>query len=119
MAIAPFDSKTIDELQELGKLSGNEKLVVSVEAEDTRKVSVDTVVGYAASILSGTSMPVGYSGYGGGQCIIFVKEGQEIPVSQRTPGCFYLEEQRQTSIRTQISIPTSVKVSTNLGLRRV
>lgn len=118
MAIAPFDSKTIDQLQELGKLSGQEKLVVSVQEKDTKKVTVDTIVGYAVSQLSGGTSAASIGGYGG-QCIIFVEEGEEIPINERTPGCYYLEEERQTSLRTKINIPTSVKVSSSLGLRRV
>lgn len=118
MAISPFDSKTIDQLQELGKLSGQEKFVISVEEKDTRKVTVDTIVGYAASQLSGGASQASIGGYGG-QCIIFIEEGEEISIPERTPGCFYLEEEKQTSLRTKINIPTSVKVSSSLGLRRV
>ena len=120
MAVAmSFDSKTIDQLQELGKLNGQEKFVVSVNEEDTRKISLDTIVGYAAAILSGNAgtMPLMGSNYGGS--IIYIKEGESIDISQRSPGWFYLEERTQTSVRAQINLPTSVKVSSNLGLRRV
>lgn len=120
MAISDqFDTKTIDELQELGKLTGDEKILVSYkEGEENRKVTIDTIVGYAASLLQ--NIPTTLSLRTGiDQCIIFVPEGEDMPLSQRTPGCFYLEERNQTSIRTKINIPTSVKVSSNLGLRRV
>lgn len=119
--IGAFTSKTIDQLQELGKLSGDEKFVVSVNEEDTRKISLDTIVGYAASILSGGSSaayPVGY-GLNFGGTISYIKNGESLDISERSPGCFYLEEKNQTSIRTQISLPTSAKVSSSLGLRRV
>lgn len=120
MAIAaPYNSKTIDELIETGKLTGNEKFIISINAETDRKVSVDTLVGYAASKLSGSTMTVGIGGTGNGQCIMFIEEGKEIPINERTPGCFYLEEEHQSSLRTKINIPTSVKVSSSLGLRRV
>ena len=48
-----------------------------------------------------------------------IPEGTEIPIEQRTPGCFYLEQTKQTSIRTKINVPTSVVVSSSLGLKRV
>lgn len=118
----PFESKLIDELQELGKLVGTEMTVVSSDGNQTRKVSIDTIIGYAASILTNTqptTMSLRPSANSVGQCIILVPEGEEIDISARTPGCFYLEETRQTSIRTQINVPTSVKVSSSLGLRRV
>lgn len=115
-----LNAKTIDELQELGKLTGLEKTIVSFE-NDTRKVTIDTIIGYAASILANTNQTVmslrPSSNINNG--IIFVPSGEEIPVSERTPGMFYLEEKKQTSIRTQINIPTSVVVSGNLGLKRV
>jgi hypothetical protein len=50
---------------------------------------------------------------------MFIPEGEEIDLTERTPGCFYLEETRQTSIRSKITAPTSVKVSSTLALRRV
>lgn len=119
MAVA-FTSKTIDQLQELGKLNGDEKFVVSVNEEYTRKISLDTIVGYAAALLSGNAgaSPVGFGlNYGG--TIIYIEDGKIIDISERSPGCFYLEERKQNSIRTQISLPTSVTVSSNLGLKRV
>lgn len=117
-----IDSKTIDELQELGKINGLEKLIIS-NGESTKKVSIDTIIGYAAQLLNGGSLSrsVIYTNptTGGGQSLVFIPNGEEIPISQRTPGTFYLEESSQTSIRTQINVPTAVKVSGNLGLRRV
>ena len=117
--LSHIDSKTIDELQELGKLTGTEKTIVSYKGEETRKVSIDTIIGYAASVLasvsSGNPLPVAPNSSG----VVFIPEGEEIPLSQRTPGCFYLEETRQNSIRTKVSVPTSVTVSSTLGLRRV
>lgn len=118
----PFESKLIDELQELGKLSGTEMTVVSYDGQQTRKVSIDTIIGYAASILSNvqpSTMSLRPTYTTGGQCIIVIPEGEELDISERTPGCFYLEETKQTSIRTQMNVPTSVKVSSSLGLRRV
>ena len=116
--LSSYDAKTIDELQELGKLFGFEKTIVS-NGKESKKVSIDTIIGYAASRLTGISPSVINSNLSGSQCLVFVPEGKEISISERTPGCFYLEETKQTSIRTQISIPASVKVSSNLGLRRV
>lgn len=122
MAVStPFESKMIDELQELGKLSGTEMTIVSYDGTQTRKVSIDTIIGYAASILNNSPslMSSFLPSRSEGQCIILVPEGEEIDISERLPGCFYLEETRQTSIRTQINVPTSVKVSSSLGLRRI
>lgn len=118
MAIYVTDAKTIDELQELGKLFGTEKLIISNGVE-SKKVSVDTLVGYTASRMN--SVPKATSGGSsyGAQSIIFVPEGKEVPIYERTPGCFYLEETKQTSIRTRVNTPTAVVVSKNLGLRRV
>ena len=116
--LTSLDAKTIDELQELGKLLGSEKTIIS-NGTDTKKVSIDTIIGYAASRLTGISPSVINSSIYGGQCLVFIPEGQEVSVSERTPGCFYLEETKQTSIRTQLNIPSSVKVSINLGLRRL
>lgn len=117
------NSKTIDELQELGKLTGSEKTIVS-DGQDTRKVTIDTIVGYAAAILNGATPALLSLGSSSGasavsKSIVFIPEEEEIPINERTPGCFYLEETHQTSIRTQINIPTSVRVSGNLGLKRV
>jgi hypothetical protein len=119
MAIYVTDAKTIDELQELGKLSGTEKLIISNGVE-SKKVSVDTLVGYTAGRMNNVPKATsgGAMGYGA-QSIVFVPEGEEVPVYERTPGCFYLEETKQTSIRTRVNTPTSVVVSKNLGLRRV
>ena len=115
--LSSLEAKTIDELQELGKLSGTEKTIVS-NGNESRKVSIDTIIGYAASRLSNTPMSSSMPGISG-QSIVFIPEGEEIPISERTPGCFYLEEVKQTSLRTKINIPTSVVVSKSLGLRRV
>lgn len=123
MAVASqFDAKTIDDLQELGKLTGLEKTIVSYDGEETRKVSIDTIVGYAAALINAAqpavmSLRPNNSVYGGS--LVFIAEGEDIPLNERTPGTFYLEESHQTSIRTKINIPTSVKVSSSLGLRRV
>ena len=120
--VSQFDAKTIDDLQELGKLTGSEKTIISYNGEETRKVTIDTIVGYAAALLNNTqpstmSLRPTQMVYGGQ--IIFIADGEEIPLNERTPGSFYLEETKQTSIRTQINIPTSVRVSKTLGLKRV
>lgn len=121
-----FESKTIDELQELGKLSGSEKTIISTN-NDTKKVSIDTIVGYATNLIaqqmggqsaSVTSLPV-IVNPSDGKCIVVVPEGESIPANQRTPGTIYFEKEKQTSIRTKINIPTSVTVSSTLGLRRI
>lgn len=118
-----LDAKTIDELQELGKLTGTEKTIVS-DGIESRKVSIDTIVGYTArNILnsgSGTAsakISIPSSSYSGN--LVFIPEGETIDVTERTPGCFYLEETKQTSIRTKVNMPTSVVVSKTLGLRRI
>lgn len=120
MAINSIEAKTIDDLREVGKLYGTEKTIIS-DGTETKKVSIDTIVGYTARMLNGTpiasSLPGQTSNTGSG--IVFIPEGESIPVNERTPGCFYLEEKNQTSIRTEINIPTSVIVSKSLGLRRV
>lgn len=114
-----LDAKTIDELKELAKLTGVEKTIVS-DGKESRKVSIDTIVGYTANKLAGVSgSPSVNPGLSGGNSITFIPEGEKIPVNERAPGSFYLEESRQVSIRTKINVPTSVKVSANLGLRRV
>ena len=118
--LSSLDAKTIDELRELGKLYGNEKTIVS-DGTDTRKVSIDTIIGYAASrianvpVASSTNVP----NMSGSQNITFIPEGKEVPINERVPGSFYLEERSQTSIRTNISAPASMVVSKSLGLRRV
>ena len=119
MAIYVTDAKTIDELQELGKLFGTEKLIIST-GKESKKVSVDTLVGYTAGRMSSVPKTTsgGSIGYGA-QSLVFVPEGEEVPLHERTPGTFYLEETKQTSIRTKVNVPTSMKVSKNLGLRRV
>lgn len=111
------DAKTIDELKELAKLTGAEKTIIS-DGTESRKVSIDTIVGYTANKLSGSPTSVN-PGLSGGSGITFIPEGENIPVNERVPGSFYLEEVKQTSIRTKINVPTSVKVSASLGLRRV
>ena len=120
-----IEAKSIDDLQEVGKLSGGEKTLISVDA-DTKKVSIDTIVGYAANLiaqsLSGNTAPVMMAsnlGSSGGNCIITVPEGEEIPINLRTPGTYYIEKTKQTSIRTKMNVPTSVVVSSTLGLKRV
>lgn len=50
--------------------------------------------------------------------IIFIPKGQQISPKRRTEGNFYLEERNQTSIRVEKNIPTSIRVSGNLGLKR-
>lgn len=121
-----IEAKTIDDLQEIGKLSGMEKTIISVD-QDTKKVSIDTIVGYAANLIaknmSGasanpTSVIITPSNSSGG-CIIIIPEGTEIPINLRTPGTIYFERAHQSSIRTKINVPTSVVVSGNLGLKRV
>lgn len=122
-----FESKTIDELQEIGKLSGSEKTIISID-QDTKKVSIDTIVGYAANLIaqnmsgSNATTPTAFimsSSNSSGGCIIIVPEGTEIPINLRSPGTIYLERTHQSSIRTKINVPTSVVVSGNLGLKRV
>lgn len=119
MTTSFINAKTIDELKELGKLTGLEKTIVST-GNDSKKVTIDTIVGYTASVLAGNNIStIPNTGNINGHCLTFVPEGNEIPVSERTSGSFYLEERRQTSIRSKVSMPTSVSVSKNLGLRRV
>ena len=119
--LSTLSTKTIDELQELGKLTGLEKTIVAYN-EETRKVTIDTIAGYIASILGNATpalMSLTPNRNNNYQSIIFIPEGETIDISERSPGCFYLEETKQSSIRTQMSIPTSVKVSSSLGLKRV
>lgn len=119
-----IDAKTIDELQELGKLTGQEKTIVS-DGYTTKKLSIDTILGFITSKLnlsSGGISPISdvtpsVSSTSNG--IVFIPAGEEIPVYQRTPGYFYIEEKRQTSIRSEIALPSSVTVSGNFGLKRV
>lgn len=119
MAINSIEAKTIDDLREVGKLYGTEKTIIS-DGTETKKVSIDTIVGYTARMLNGTPVSNSLPGSNGaGSGIIFIPKDESIPVNERVPGCFYLEEQNQTSIRTEINIPTSVIVSKSLGLRRV
>ena len=119
MAIYVTDSKTIDELQETGKLTGSERTIIS-NGTESRKVSIDTIVGYAVNAISkALSVPISGANITGGNNIVFVPEGEDVPILERSPGTFYLEEVKQTSIRTTISLPTSVQVSRNLGLKRV
>ena len=123
MALNIVDAKTIDELQELGKLSGTEKTIIS-DGYTTKKLSIDTILGYIASRLHGTPVAAVISDNtsitsSASGDITFIPEGEEIPVYKRVPGCFYLEEQRQSSIRTEINLPASITVSGNLGLKRV
>ena len=113
-----FDAKTIDELQELGKLTGSEKTIIST-GKESKKVSIDTIVGYAASMINNTPATISSGGVSGGGSIVFVPKGEEISIHERTPGTFYLEETNQISIRNKTNIPTSVVVSRSLGLRRV
>ena len=120
-----IEAKSIDDLQEVGKLTGIEKTLISIE-NDTKKVSIDTIVGYAANLiaqsLSGNTMPVMMTsnlGSSGGNCIIAIPDGEEIPVNLRTPGTYYMERTKQSSIRTKMNVPTSVVVSSTLGLKRV
>ena len=116
--VSGLDAKTIDQLQELGKLTGSEKTIVS-NGTETRKVSMDTILGYAASRLSNIPASAGSISNPSGSGIVYIPEGEKIDISERTPGTFYLEETKQTSIRTKVNIPTSVTVSKNLGLKRV
>lgn len=121
-----FESKTIDDLQEIGKLSGDEKTIISVN-DDTKKVSIDTIVGYAADkvsrALSGdytsTVLAGNINSSSAGNCIITIPEDEEIPTNLRNPGIIYFERVKQTSIRTKINVPTSVVISSTLGLKRV
>jgi hypothetical protein len=122
MAIgSEFNAKTIDELQELGKLTGSEMAIVSYNGTETKKVSIDTIIGFAASMINNISpaTAMALTGSRGGDCITVIPEGEEIPISQRTPGCFYLEQTKQTSIRTKVNVPTSVVVGKSLALKRV
>lgn len=121
-----IQAKSIDDLQEVGKLTGTEKTIISIE-NDTKKVSIDTIVGYAANLvaqsMSGAQVaPVMMApsfGSSSGNCIIVIQEGEEIPVNLRIPGTIYFERTHQSSIRTKINVPTSVVVSGNLALKRV
>ena len=122
MSIASeFSAKTIDELQELGKLTGSEMTIVSQNGTESKKVSIDTIIGYAASMIKNIPSTIATipTGSKNGGSIIVIPEGEEIPVPQRTPNTFYLEQTKQTSIRTKVNVPTSVTVSKTLGLKRV
>lgn len=116
--LSSLDAKTIDELKELRKLTGLEMTIVST-SEGSKKVSIDTIIGFGSKLIDPNRTIISDPNGLTGQCIIFVPEGEEISVSERTPGCFYLEEAKQTSVRTKINVPTSVIVSKTLGLRRV
>lgn len=121
MAILDLNAKTIDELQELDKLTGREMTIVSVNGNESKKVPIDAIVGYTASRINGISPSAISNGTtdSNGGSIVIIPEGEEIPISQRTPNTFYLEQTKQTSIRTKVNVPTSVVVSKSLGLKRV
>lgn len=118
-----LDIKDINDLSLIGKISGDSKLLIMVN-DKAYRITADTLVGYAAGVLGNNAdvnvSPVATLSMPSQEHdIVFIESGQEIPVNKRTPGVFYLEERSQRSIRSQINLPVSVKISKQMGLKRL
>lgn len=113
-----MDIKDVNDLEEIGKVHGKNYLFAIVN-EKSKRVSIDTIAGYIASTINAIpgSASTLFNDEGGN--VLVIPKGESIPVNRRIPGNFYIEECDQVSIRSQINLPISVKISKQMGLKRV
>lgn len=106
-----YPNKRITELQTLGKIGGKEMMLID-NGEDTFKVTVDALLGYIAKEINAGNFPEDT----GGSSIIKIPIGEDIPVSARVDGNYYLRICDITEARINAGIPMNIKVSPNMGL---
>lgn len=107
-----FANKRIQELPSLGKIGGKEMMLID-NGEDTFKVTVDSLLGYIAKeINTGTISGDIF----GGSSIIEIQPGEDIPISSRVDGNYYLRICDTIEAQINAGIPTTIRVSPNMGL---
>lgn len=112
--VSVINSKQISELKELAKLSGKEVMLIDNGNNNTKKVTVDTLLGYIRDqILSGGSTT------STGTSIEIIPEGEELDPESRKEGQFYLNVLSEKDIIESTLIPTSIVVSPSMGLKIV
>lgn len=114
--ISTYDAKQIHELDPLNKLSGKEEVLID-DGELTYRVTVDTLLGYIRDQINAS---VGGSSINGSEAttIHFIPAGEEIPVTAREDGHYYINVQSNMSTGYRGGL-TTFKISPNMGLRMI
>lgn len=113
-----FDTKRINELNSLNKLTGKEKMLIELpESDETLSVTVDSLLGYIANQINagtGSYTPSSDSG------IHKMNIGDPIiPASARIEGHFYIREVAVQTAKITAGLPQVLVVGDNLSLRKV
>lgn len=113
-----YDTKKIDELNPLVKLSGQEVMLID-DGNGTMNVTVDTLLGYIRDQINsgtgGSSVPSTVS-----SAIHVIHPGDpDVPVASRPKGHFYIKVTDENQAQIATGLPRLIKVSPNMRLRMI
>lgn len=111
--IVSVDTKQINELIELVKITGTELMLID-DTNTTMKVTVDTLLGYIRDTINSSSGDVGDITTGAG--IITIPADEDIPAASRKAGTFYFNICSTEEAHISSGLPSSITVSSNMGL---
>lgn len=90
-----LDTKQIHELESLDMMSGKESILID-DGKVTYKITTDALLGYFINRFVGNvDETIDVTALNAASCIHIIKPGQDIPVSQRVKGHFYLRLSEQ------------------------
>lgn len=112
-SVAVVGTKRITELNTLAKLTGKEEVLID-NGDETYKITVDSLLGYIANQINAGTYPPSVTDT---TDIIVIPEGEDIPVSERVKGNFYLKVTGTTEASVVGGLTSRIRVSPNMGLK--
>ena len=95
-----LNTKQIHELESLDRVSGKENILID-NGTVTYKITTDALLGYFINRFVGNvDEDIDVTALNAASCIHIIKPGQDIPVSQRVKGHFYLKLSEQNVKKT-------------------
>lgn len=116
--IVGYGNKRIIELNQLGKLTGKELMLIDTEDPngETMKVTVDSLLGYIAKEINAGNYPESIFT---ASTIVEIPEGEDIPIASRVDGNYYLRTINTTDAKISAGIDRTIVVSPNMALELV
>lgn len=112
-SVTVVGTKRITELNTLAKLTGKEEVLID-NGDETYKVTVDSLLGYIANQINAGTYPPSVTDTTN---IIIIPEGQDMAVSERIEGNFYLKVSSSTTANIAGGLTSRIRVSPNMGLK--
>ena len=112
-SVTVVGTKRITELNTLAKLTGKEEVLID-NGDETYKITVDSLLGYIANQINAGTYPPSVTDTSD---IIVIPEGEDMTVSERIEGNFYLKISSTTGASIAGGLTSRIRVSPNMGLK--